>query len=180
MEYEDELLLQANYLLVLYLKGRQLVEKNRRKHRFWVRRIFNERKRQGLYHMLFEELRLFDRVLFSFFSSQQTLHMSTVTRKALDIDIHFDRSIAKLCFHMITGKCFNMITVDRAGSLAINSDRERLYGNEPLNGRLRLICGLWVCVGEVDTSCWHMRARSVCQYCGLRCARVSLLFCGLS
>ena len=67
MENKDELLLQANYLLLLYLKRRQLVEKNIKKHRFWVRRIFKERKRQGLYHTLFEELRLFDGVLFPLF-----------------------------------------------------------------------------------------------------------------
>ena len=146
MENEDELLL-------LYLKGRQLAEKNRTKHRFWVWRIFNERKWQRLYHTIVEGLRLFNRK-YIFFFSQQTLHIETVTRKALHIGIHFDRSIARsLNFvsiwslaiagiehfpsrrswaiaivydRRIVGKCFHMTAVDRAGSLAHNSDREWL------------------------------------------------------
>ena len=72
MENKDELLLQANHLLLLYLKRRQLVEKNRKKHRFWIRRVFKERNRQGLYYTLFEELRLFDGVLLFFFRTDAT------------------------------------------------------------------------------------------------------------
>ena len=87
----------------IHLKGRQLVKKNRRKLSFWIRRIFEERKRQGIYHTLFEELCLFDRdYFFSFFPSQQTLHVATVTRIALHIEIYFDCSIAKFCFYVIT------------------------------------------------------------------------------
>ena len=89
------------------------------------------RKRQGLYHTHFEELNLFEREHFYLsFSSQQILHVSTVTKKALDIGIHFDRSIVELCFHMVAG--------DRFRSLGSNI----FYPSDRGRSRLFMIAGL--------------------------------------
>ena len=43
-DIEDELLLQANLFLLLVLKRRQRQHQNRRKHRFWIRKIFMKRQ----------------------------------------------------------------------------------------------------------------------------------------
>ena len=40
------------------------VENEDRGRRFWVRKIFQERKKYGLYHILTDELRLFDKEYF--------------------------------------------------------------------------------------------------------------------
>ena len=97
----------------IYLKGKQLVEENRRKHRFLVRRIFKERKRQGLYHTLFDHTSFFctTEYFFPFFLHNRRCTVRLVTKKTLDIGIHFDRSVAELSFHMIAldrwdRKCF--------------------------------------------------------------------------
>ena len=46
-DINETILLEANLLLLLLMK-RRLTHKNRRKHRFWVWRIFEERERRGL------------------------------------------------------------------------------------------------------------------------------------
>ena len=40
------------------------VENKHKGRRFWVRKIFQERKKYGLYHILTDELRLFDKEYF--------------------------------------------------------------------------------------------------------------------
>ena len=56
-------LLQSNLFALLVLIRLRLQQK-RRKHRFWVRRIFQLRERYGAYHTLVQEMRLFDREYF--------------------------------------------------------------------------------------------------------------------
>ena len=63
----DELLaLYAYYLLTLVMirrRGRRQT-KEKRKHRFWVRKVFKKREELGVYHTLVQELRLHDREWF--------------------------------------------------------------------------------------------------------------------
>ena len=47
-DINETILLEANLLLLLLMK-RRLTHKNRRKRRFWVRRIFERRERRGIY-----------------------------------------------------------------------------------------------------------------------------------
>ena len=56
-DYEEEILLQANLLLLLVLKRRHRQLQKRRKHRFWVRKIFMKRQKLGAFHTLQRELR---------------------------------------------------------------------------------------------------------------------------
>ena len=58
---EEEFLLQANLFLLLALKRRHRQFQNRRKHRFWVRKIFLKRQELGAFNTLVRELRVFDR-----------------------------------------------------------------------------------------------------------------------
>ena len=51
-DFEEETLLQANLFLFLVLKRRHRQRQNRRKHRFWVRRIFLKRQELGAFHTL--------------------------------------------------------------------------------------------------------------------------------
>ena len=60
-DMEEEILLQANLFLLLVLKRRQLKLQNRRKHRFWIRKIFLRRQELGAFHTLVRELRVSDR-----------------------------------------------------------------------------------------------------------------------
>ena len=46
-DIEEEILLQANLFLLLVLKRRHRQLQNRRKHRFWVRKIFMKRQELG-------------------------------------------------------------------------------------------------------------------------------------
>ena len=48
-DIEEELLLQANLFLLLVLKRRQRQPQNRRKHRFWIRKIFMKRQELGTF-----------------------------------------------------------------------------------------------------------------------------------
>ena len=43
-DIEEEILLQPNLFLLLVLKRRQRQLQNRRKHRFWIRKIFMKRQ----------------------------------------------------------------------------------------------------------------------------------------
>ena len=63
-DVEEEILLQANLFLLLVLKRRHRQRQNRRKHRFWVRRIFLKRQELGAFHTLVRELRVSDREYF--------------------------------------------------------------------------------------------------------------------
>lgn len=49
---------------ILLLIRRRLIAKNKYKKRFWVRKIFTERKQKGEYHLLVQELRLHDQEYF--------------------------------------------------------------------------------------------------------------------
>ena len=66
---EEELALLA---FVLIDDGQENERKKRRKHRFWVRKIFRQRDQKGVFSTLLRELRLGDRENFFrlvFFSS---------------------------------------------------------------------------------------------------------------
>ena len=58
--------LQACYFLILAVlkRRRQRGRKEKRKHRFWVRSIFQKREELGAFHTLAQELRLDDREYF--------------------------------------------------------------------------------------------------------------------
>ena len=60
-DIEEELLLQANLFLLSVLKRRQRQPQNRRKHRFWIQKIFMKRQELGAFHTLVRELRVSDR-----------------------------------------------------------------------------------------------------------------------
>ena len=60
----EVLLLQGHAFLLLAALRRRIQRKKRKKHRFWVRAIFKERRRYGAYHTLVQELRMFDREFF--------------------------------------------------------------------------------------------------------------------
>ena len=62
-DIEEEILLQANLLLLLVLKRRHRQLQKRRKHRFWVRKIFMKRQKLGAFHTLLRELRVSDRTV---------------------------------------------------------------------------------------------------------------------
>ena len=62
-DIEEEILLQANLLLLLVLKRRHPQLQKRRKHRFWVRKIFMKRQKRGAFHTLLRELRVSDRTV---------------------------------------------------------------------------------------------------------------------
>ena len=49
---------------MLLLMRRRTIAKNKYKKRFWVRRIFQERKQKGEYHLLLQDLRLHDHEYF--------------------------------------------------------------------------------------------------------------------
>ena len=57
-DVEKEILLQANLFLLLVLKRRHRQLQNRRKHRFWVRKILLKRQELGAFHTLVRELRV--------------------------------------------------------------------------------------------------------------------------
>ena len=60
VDVEEEILLQANlFLLVLKRRHRQL--QNRRKHRFWVRKIFLVRQELGAFNTLVREAHVSNR-----------------------------------------------------------------------------------------------------------------------
>ena len=54
---------QANLLLLLVLKPRHRQLQKRRKHWFWVRKIFVKRQKLGAFHTLLRELRVSDRTV---------------------------------------------------------------------------------------------------------------------
>ncbi|XP_057304432.1 uncharacterized protein LOC130641579 [Hydractinia symbiolongicarpus] len=58
--------LTARQIILLLLLRRRMKRKNTRvaKRRFWVRQIYKERKIKGEYHLLVQDLKLFDRELF--------------------------------------------------------------------------------------------------------------------
>ena len=60
---EEEILQQANLLLILVLKRRHRQLEKRRKHRFWVRKIFMKRQKLGAFYTLLRELRVSDRTV---------------------------------------------------------------------------------------------------------------------
>ena len=53
---EEELVL----LLALSVLDREVQTRRRRKRRMWVRPIFTQRRQQGDYHRLLQEMRIFD------------------------------------------------------------------------------------------------------------------------
>ena len=59
-DVEEEILLQANLFLLLVLKRSHRQLQNRRKYRFWVRKIFLKRRELGAFHTLVRELRVSD------------------------------------------------------------------------------------------------------------------------
>ena len=54
----------AILLLVRFRRRRQALQKKIKKRKFWVRSIYQRRKRLGEYHRLFQELKLGDREYF--------------------------------------------------------------------------------------------------------------------
>ena len=59
------LLLKAQLvLLIAYMRLRKRRKKVKRKHKFWVREIFQNRAQHGQFNTLFQELRLADREYF--------------------------------------------------------------------------------------------------------------------
>ena len=61
--------------------------------RFWVRKIFQERKKYGLYHILTDELRLFDKEYFFHFvrmTTQRFEHLLSL------VEPHLQRTTTKM------------------------------------------------------------------------------------
>ena len=59
-DIEEEILLQENLFLLLVLKRRQRQLQNRRKHQFWIRKIFMKRQDKSNFSLIFSQLlRLF-------------------------------------------------------------------------------------------------------------------------
>ncbi|CAH3176401.1 unnamed protein product, partial [Porites evermanni] len=56
--------LLACYLLILSILRRRRARTIPRRHRFWVRQIYQKREELGAYHTLVQELRLHDREFF--------------------------------------------------------------------------------------------------------------------
>ena len=83
---------------------------------------------------------------YTFWSLDRTIVFPYNRRRSLTIAgiEHFlsqqSRAIAISHNRWVAGKCFHKIVVDRSGSLGIDSDHERLYGNQVLlNKRTKLI-----------------------------------------
>ena len=58
------LLLQQQIVLLNLIKRRQYRVKNKRKKRYWIRKIFQEREEKSLFTTLVKDLQLFDREYF--------------------------------------------------------------------------------------------------------------------
>ena len=65
-EVNHMLMLQRNLLVSIALLGKKkllLIRKKYRKKRFWIRKIFQERKRYGHFQALTQELRIYHRMI---------------------------------------------------------------------------------------------------------------------
>ena len=60
---DEQFILQASFFVLLSLK-KEAEQCKRRKHRFWVRSIFQKRKEHDVFSALVQELRLSDREYF--------------------------------------------------------------------------------------------------------------------
>ena len=68
--------------------------------RFWVRKIFQERKKYGLYHILTDELRLFDKEYFFRFvrMTPQRFRFVRTTHNAFVLYERHHNAL-NICFH---------------------------------------------------------------------------------
>ena len=65
-EVNHMLMLQGNLLIIIALLGKKKplhIRKKYRKKRFWIRKIFQERKRYGHFQALTQELRIHERMI---------------------------------------------------------------------------------------------------------------------
>ena len=62
-EEDERFLVEASFFVLLVLK-KQIDRHKRRRHRFWVREIFQRRNEYGVFYTLMQELRLGDREYF--------------------------------------------------------------------------------------------------------------------
>ena len=62
-EEDERFLVEASFFVLLVLK-KQIDRHKRRRHRFWVREIFQRRNEYGVFYTLKQELRLGDREYF--------------------------------------------------------------------------------------------------------------------
>ena len=86
-------------LLVMFVK----VNNEDTGKRFWVRKIFQGRKKYGLYHILTDELRLFDKEYYLFFPFFQILFFKFTNK-----NVYFNNMQLKLIlFLLLTGKNFS-------------------------------------------------------------------------